>query len=319
MQKICAAILALLTVAVVVVWVWKKGPDMKIDKKQPADTTQQLVGEVQKPAEESGKQPEVPAEPEKPAEPAEPEKPVEQETPAVPETPAEPEKPTEPDAPAEPATPADPAGSAFDTTAWNLLLVNPWNALPDNYEKTLVNINLSTSMQTSSSMKADSRVYDALVEMLMGCKAAGLAPVVCSAYRSYDTQVYLFNNKISRLKNEGYDAVSARQEAARVVAVPGTSEHQTGMAFDIVAYSYQALEEDQENTAEQKWLMEHCYEYGFILRYPKEKEDITGIIYEPWHYRYVGKEAALAIRDSGLCLEEWLGKADEATLPRLPF
>lgn len=308
MTKVLSAILALLTVAVVMVWLWKKEPAVKPEDQKPTESTQQLAGEVQTPAGESetGKQPETPAEPERPVEP---------EKPAEPEMPAEPEKPAEPEVPAEPEIPA----AGFDTTEWNLLLVNPWNALPDDYEMQLTNLKLSNSMQSASSMQLDARVYDALVEMLNGCKAAGLHPVVCSAYRSYDTQVYLFNNKISRLKNQGYDAETARREAARVVAVPGTSEHQTGMAFDIVALSYQVLEEDQENTAEQKWLMEHCYEYGFILRYPKDKVDITGIIYEPWHYRYVGKEAALAIRDSGLCLEEWLGKGEEATLPRLPF
>ena len=282
MKKLLGAILALLTVAVVIVWLWKNEP---ADKQPPKDT-EHLSGEVITVPEDK-----------------------------TPEVEPQPEIPPEPEVPDEPETPA----AGFDTTAWELLLVNPWNALPDDYEMHLTNLKLSNSMQAASSMQADARVYDALVEMLNACKSVGLDPVVCSAYRSYDTQVYLFNNKITRLKNQGYDAETARQEAARVVAVPGTSEHQTGMAFDIVALSYQLLEEDQENTAEQKWLMEHCYEYGFILRYPKDKEAITGIIYEPWHYRYVGKEAALAIRDSGMCLEEWLGKSDEATLPRLPF
>ena len=95
-------------------------------------------------------------------------------------------------------------------------------------------------------------------------------------------------------------------EAARWVALPGTSEHHTGLALDIVSSSYTALTRRQEKTAEQQWLMEHCWEYGFILRYPEEKGDITGIYYEPWHYRYVGREAALEIRDSGLCFEEYL-------------
>ena len=85
----------------------------------------------------------------------------------------------------------------------------------------------------------------------------------------------------------------------------GTSEHQTGLAADIVAAGNQVLEEEQENTPEQQWLMEHCWEYGFILRYPKDKTDLTGVGYEPWHYRYVGVEAAQEMKESGQCLEEY--------------
>ena len=87
---------------------------------------------------------------------------------------------------------------------------------------------------------------------------------------------------------------------------PGTSEHQAGLAVDIVSVDYQILDEGQEDTPLQQWLMEHCWEYGFILRYPPDKGEKTGIIYEPWHYRYVGREYAQAIRQSGLCLEEFL-------------
>ena len=91
-----------------------------------------------------------------------------------------------------------------------------------------------------------------------------------------------------------------------MVAVPGTSEHQLGLALDIVDADNQLLDESQENTAVQKWLMEHSWEYGFILRYPNDKSEITGIIYEPWHYRYVGKEDAEKIHSQGVCLEEYL-------------
>ena len=85
------------------------------------------------------------------------------------------------------------------------------------------------------------------------------------------------------------------------------------MALDIVSANYQKLNKKQENTAEQKWLMEHCWEYGFILRYPSDKSEITGIGYEPWHYRYVGRETALAMRDSGQCLEEYLEARNDQT------
>ena len=107
---------------------------------------------------------------------------------------------------------------------------------------------------------------------------------------------------------QGYSEEEARTETAKNIAIPGTSEHQLGLAVDIVDKNYQILDETQEDTAVQKWLMENSWRYGFILRYPTDKSDITGIVYEPWHYRYVGKEAAEAIYNEGICLEEYLEK-----------
>ena len=181
---------------------------------------------------------------------------------------------------------------------WRLLLVNRWNSVPEAYEITLKKL--------PNGLQVDERVYDDLTAMLADCGKAGLHPIVCSAYRDTATQTRLHQNKIFRLRAAGYTQEAAEQEALRWVAAPGTSEHHTGMAVDIVSASYQKLTKQQEKTAEQKWLMEHCWEYGFILRYPTNKSEITGIGYEPWHYRYVGREAALAMRDSGLCLEEYL-------------
>ena len=191
---------------------------------------------------------------------------------------------------------------------WNLLLVNRWNPMPENYEVELKLL--------SQGVYVDVRIYNDLRAMLAACRKDGLNPLVCSGYRSVETQTRLHNNKIARLLAEGYSQENAKEEARRWVAVPGTSEHHTGMAVDIVAVSYQKLTEQQEKTAEQKWLMEHCWEYGFILRYPTEKSEITGIGYEPWHYRYVGREAAMAMRDSGLCLEEYMRllQAEESVL-----
>lgn len=195
-------------------------------------------------------------------------------------------------------TAAEDTAAQPQTTDWNLLLVNPWNLLPQKY--TIEKRKLANGLQV------DARIYDDLNAMLTDCWAAGLHPVVCSAYRSNATQQRLYNNKIARLRAAGYGWTSARKEAARWVAPPGTSEHQTGMALDIVSYQYQLLNKQQENTAEQKWLMEHCWDYGFVLRYPEDKTEITGIGYEPWHYRYVGRAAAKAMQESGLCLEEYL-------------
>ena len=187
---------------------------------------------------------------------------------------------------------------------WRLLLVNRWNPMPEAYAVTLKKL--------PNGLQVDERVYDDLTAMLTDCQKAGLRPVVCSAYRTKQTQTRLHNNKIARLQAAGYSKEAAVREAGRWVAVPGTSEHQTGLAVDLVASSYQVLDRKQEQTAEQKWLMEHCWEYGFILRYPSDKSAVTGIGYEPWHYRYVGRETSKAIQDSGLCLEEYL-TAPEST------
>ena len=119
-------------------------------------------------------------------------------------------------------------------------------------------------------------------------------------------QQELYENKLQRLIEEGYSYENAVTEAGTVVAVPGTSEHQTGLALDIVDASYQILDQGQEDTLVQQWLIEHSWEYGFVLRYPNAKSEITGIIYEPWHYRYVGREAAREMTELDLCLEEYV-------------
>ena len=110
---------------------------------------------------------------------------------------------------------------------------------------------------------------------------------------------------------EGLSREEATAQAGAVVAVPGTSEHQTGLAVDLVDKSYQHLDDAQASTEVQQWLMENSWKYGFILRYPEEKSDVTGIIYEPWHYRYVGGPAAREMRELGLCLEEYIEWLDE--------
>lgn len=185
-----------------------------------------------------------------------------------------------------------------ETVEWNLLLVNPWNSLPKNFQVDLTEL--------INGHYIDERAYPDLQEMMDAARAAGLEPLICSSYRTMQDQTALYENKVARCMAEGDSPEDAQTEAAKWVAVPGTSEHQTGLAVDIVATSYQELDEQQENTAEQQWLMENSYQYGFILRYPNDKSEITGIQYEPWHYRYVGKEAAREIYEQGLCLEEYL-------------
>ena len=198
----------------------------------------------------------------------------------------------EPDIPASPGEESD----------WRLTLVNPWNALPEGFTVEL--------KELSNGHAVDERCYPDLQDMLDACREAGLSPLICSSYRSYEKQKSLYQNKIDRLRTQGYSAKEAQEEAGKAVAAPGTSEHQLGLAVDIVDVSNQNLDNSQEQTAVQKWLMKHSWEYGFILRYPNDKSEITGIIYEPWHYRYVGKEAAAEIQAQGVCLEEYLEMAD---------
>lgn len=182
---------------------------------------------------------------------------------------------------------------------WNLLLVNPWNRVPENYEPELTYLR--------NGQAVDSRCYPELQQMIDDCRAAGFEPLICASYRTMEKQEALFEDKEANLIREGYPENEVEVEAAKVVAYPGTSEHQLGLALDIVDVSYQQLDTEQENTPVQQWLMKNSWKYGFVLRYPTDKSDITGIIYEPWHYRYVGKEAAAEMYENKLCLEEYLG------------
>lgn len=191
-----------------------------------------------------------------------------------------------------------------DTGAWNLVLVNPWNPIPENY--TIETVELRNGFEV------DERCYPDLQVMMDDCRAEGLSPYICSAYRTQDVQERLYKAEMEQWLARGYSQSEAEMKAGTVVAVPGTSEHQLGLALDIVDIDYQILDESQEDTDVQKWLLEHSWEYGFILRYPTEKSHITGIIYEPWHYRYVGKEAAEVIHAQGLCLEEYLDRVSKA-------
>jgi len=179
--------------------------------------------------------------------------------------------------------------------------VNPWNFLPES-----VDIPLAWSDYGG---QVDARCVDALDRMLDDCSNEGLVPIICSAYRTWDTQTSLFNGTWDYYEYSlGMSSEDAKAAAAMETAWPGTSEHQLGLAVDIVDVNYQLLNDAQADTAVQQWLMANCWKYGFILRYPADKVPQTGIIYEPWHYRYVGEEYSQAIYESGLCLEEWLAQ-----------
>lgn len=191
----------------------------------------------------------------------------------------------------------------FTSEGAPILLVNPWNAVPEDYSPDLVSLSTDVSVEGS---QVDRSCYDALMEMINACNRS--APKVCvvSSYRTHGYQTNSYNRKVQSYLDKGYTQEQAEKEAATIIAKPGTSEHQLGLAVDIIDTRLWALEEEQETLPAQKWLMEHCWEYGFVLRYPKDKIDKTGIIYEPWHYRYVGKAVAKELHDSGLTLEEYL-------------
>ena len=185
----------------------------------------------------------------------------------------------------------------FTSTGKEVILVNPWNQVPQDYSPTIVDY---------AGWQVDASCRDALAQMLSDCEKAGHTAIVVSAYRTHEYQTGLFQRRIQRFMDEGYDREEAERLAAMRVARPGTSEHELGLAVDIVDAGYQNLNEKQETMPAQIWLMDNSWRYGFILRYPNDMSDETGIIYEPWHYRYVGTELAAELHATGQCLEVYL-------------
>lgn len=191
----------------------------------------------------------------------------------------------------------NPKTALIDKNNWNLLLVNRDYILPENFE-----VNLAPAL--SGSYSIDSRVVPEFKKMYNAAKEDGLTLTVVSGYRSISSQKSKFENKINYYVNQGYTKVKATQLAAESLQPPGCSEHNTGLATDLCY-----VDRSFENSSEFKWLEKHAADYGFILRYPENKTGITKVKYEPWHWRYVGTNAAKAIKNSGKCLEEYLGKA----------
>lgn len=176
---------------------------------------------------------------------------------------------------------------------WKLILVNAWNAMPDNYT-----VNLMT---LQNDYQVDERIYPELQKMFDDARNEGIYPLIVSAYRTKAKQQSLYNDKVNEYVGQGYKRKEAENLANGWVALPGYSEHQVGLALDINAEADKCTDEKVYS-----WLNKNSYKYGFIMRYPPQKSNITGSNYEPWHYRYVGKEAAQAIYQQGICLEEYL-------------
>ena len=186
--------------------------------------------------------------------------------------------------------------ASFDDD-WALILINKEHPIPDDYEFELATI--------KGNIKSDVRIVEHVLAMQRAAKADGVDLMICSPYRSEEKQQKLFEKKVAQYERKGYDHEEAYDLASETVAIPGTSEHQVGLAFDFGVPENQMLNESFADTDGGKWLKENAERFGFILRYPKGKEDVTDIIFEPWHYRYVGVEAAKEINRLGVTLEEY--------------
>lgn len=201
---------------------------------------------------------------------------------------------------------ATPAPTAAALTAdelnagdgWMQLLVNSSNVIPDGYAPTELT-------ELSNGQSVDKRIYPSLQSMFDDARAQGVYPVVSSGYRTAKQQQSEMDDKIQGYIDDGKSEDEARALAATYVAQVGYSEHEAGLAIDIVA---KANKSDDDTVW--AWMKEHCAEYGFILRYPEGKEGVTGMSYEPWHFRYVGVEAAQKIMGAGITLEEYLGQVN---------
>ena len=179
-----------------------------------------------------------------------------------------------------------------------LLLVNSKHEIPEDYE-----VKLSTYKKKGKQVAT--AILDPLEKMIEAGEKKGLSFAICSGYRSISYQEKLFNRDVETYQNQGLSYEEAVEKTSESVQPPKCSEHATGYAVDIVSKENSNLDETQEETEEFKWLKKHCYEYGFILRYPDEKKKITGITFEPWHFRYVGKKVAKFITKNNLTLEEF--------------
>ena len=181
---------------------------------------------------------------------------------------------------------------------WSLVLINSESPLDTSYAPSLTKI--------TDDYSVDSRIADDTKKMFQDAADAGMSLNIVSAYRDYETQKEFFNNEMLNWIYQGEAPLDAYDKTKQSVALPGSSEHATGLAMDITSSDYQGADDEEESTDEVKWLKANCANYGYILRYPAEKADITGVGYEPWHFRYVGKTAAKEIMGQGITLEEYL-------------
>lgn len=193
-----------------------------------------------------------------------------------------------------------------------LMLVNKSHPLPADYVPDFATVDIAYYYSAQKDNRFDARAARYLDSMVADSRKEGANLVIVSGYRSPAYQQQNFRDDVNSLIKQGYTSSQAESITATTVAPPGTSEHETGLAVDVVTYGWFVKNTDLNETFDQtpafRWLSDHAADYGFILRYPKGKESITGYSYEPWHYRFVGLDKAKTIRDSGLCLEEYLNR-----------
>ncbi len=198
----------------------------------------------------------------------------------------------------------------FTSSGAEVVLVNPWNPIGDTYETEVELVELS-NQYAYEGIQVSAEIYDALIDMMDACNESAPRCCVSSGYRTMEDQEWTFRNKVNSLLNQGYSQEEAEAQAAIAVAAPGCSEHQLGLAVDIIDTRIWSGETaGEELFPVHQWLEDHSWEYGFILRYPEGKTDVTGIMYEYWHFRYVGLELAQELYESGLTLEEYLNALD---------
>lgn len=185
----------------------------------------------------------------------------------------------------------------FSKDDWRLILVNAENPIPDDF---------TVEFDSVQGYKVDKRIKEPLENMINAAKSEGIDLLICYGYRTYEQSKALFEKQINYQLSRGLAYEEAVREAAKWVAPPGTSEHHTALAVDIVTPSNQVLDHEFKNTDAACWMKDNAYKYGFILRYPEDKQEITGITFEPWHYRFVGNEAAEYMYQNDICLEEFL-------------
>lgn len=189
-------------------------------------------------------------------------------------------------------------GTSTGTSDWQLLLVNATHPIADDYSIELT--------QLRNDQSVDTRIYSDLQEMFDAARSDDIYPIVSGSYRTKEEQQSLMDDTIQNYVDEGYSEDEAKSMAEQAIAAPGTSEHETGLAIDISGDD----DYDQDTDAVLEWMNANAYKYGFILRYPSDKESVTGVAAEDNHYRYVGKEAARIIHDQGICLEEYLSQLE---------
>ena len=190
----------------------------------------------------------------------------------------------------------EPPAPPVEDESWKLLLVNAGHPLPEGFSVQL--------KQLRNGQAVDERIYPELQQMFDDARAQGIYPFINESFRTAQRQKEIMDKYIANYMASGLSREEAEKKAQQVVALPGTSEHQLGLALDLIG-------EYGNNEATWAWLKDNCWRYGFILRYPADKTEITGISNEPWHFRYVGVPTAQEITEAGLCLEEYLQQEEQ--------